>query len=241
MTQIFAHRGSSGTRPENTMIAFYEAEKNMADGIELDVQLSKDGKIVIIHDQKVDRTTDGKGFVKDFTLDELQKLDAGYRFQSGKYPAKIPTLEQFLSWFKRTEMICNIELKTTSVTNHELEEKVIGLIQKYDLDDRIIISSFNHYAIVYSYRLAPHIETAPLFMEGLYMPWVYAESIKAKAIHPHYKVAPKELIQISEKEGIKVRPFTVNKEKDLKMYMEIGASAVISDYPALARKVKDQL
>ncbi|WAA10468.1 glycerophosphodiester phosphodiesterase [Fervidibacillus albus] len=241
MTQIFAHRGSSGTRPENTMVAFYEAERNMADGIELDVQLTKDGKVVIIHDEKVDRTTDGKGYVKDFTLDELQKLNAGFFFQSGKFPDKIPTLEQFFHWFQRTEMICNIELKTKTVTNHELEEKVIAIIRAYGLDDRIILSSFNHYAIVYTYRLAPHIETAPLFMEGLYMPWIYAQSIQAKAIHPYYKVAPKTLVQMSEKEGVKVRPFTVNQEKNIKMFMEAGASAVITDYPELARKVKDQL
>jgi len=93
MSLIFAHRGASGTHPENTMLSFYEAERVKADGIELDVQLTKDGEVVIIHDETVDRTTDGKGKVKDFTLSEIKKLNAAHQFQKGRLKAEIPTLD----------------------------------------------------------------------------------------------------------------------------------------------------
>ncbi|WP_062356017.1 glycerophosphodiester phosphodiesterase [Bacillus kwashiorkori] len=239
MTLIFAHRGASGTYPENTMLAFHEAERVKADGIELDVQLTKDGEIVIIHDDKVDRTTDGKGYVKDFTLKQIKKFNAAANFDKGKYKEPIPTLEEFLLWFKETEMICNIELKTTTITNQDLEDKVIALINKYQLEERIIISSFNHYSIVYCYRIAPNIETAPLYMEGLYMPWVYAQSIKAKAIHPYHKVTPDELVTLAQQNGIHVRPFTVNKKHDMKRFLKVKANAIITDYPEIALKLRD--
>ncbi|MCU9613821.1 glycerophosphodiester phosphodiesterase [Caldibacillus lycopersici] len=241
MTLIFAHRGSSSSHPENTMISFMEANKAGADGIELDVQLTKDGEIVIIHDDKVDRTTNGKGFVKDLTLAEIKQLNAGHHFKKGTFEDTIPTLQEFLTWFKQTNLLCNIEYKSTTITNHELEDKVVQLVRQYQLEDRIIFSSFNHYSIVYSYRLAPEIETAPLYMEGIYMPWVYADSIRAKGIHPHYKVTPNELIILAQQNGIAVRPFTINQEKDIKRFMEVNTAAIITDYPAMAREIKNNL
>jgi len=238
MTLIFAHRGVSSTHPENTMIAFKEAERVKADGIELDVQLTKDGEVVIIHDQKVDRTTNGRGYVSDLTISEITKLNAGANFLNGKYDDTIPTLKEFLQWFKQTNLLCNIEFKTTRFTNHELEDKVVELVRRNKLEDRIIFSSFNHYSIVYTSQLAPEIETAPLYMEGLYRPWDYAKSIHAKGLHPHYKATPNELVILAIQNGIEVRPFTVNKEKDLKRFLSIQTSAIITDDPELAIKLR---
>lgn len=238
MTKIFAHRGFRGKFPENTMLAFREAEKAGADGIELDVRLTKDGEVVIIHDATVDRTTEGKGAVSSLTLSELKTLNAGARFQKSRFREKIPTLDEFLQWMKPTRLICNIELKTETVNEHILEERVLALIRRYGLDDRIILSSFNHYSLVYCFRSAPHIETAVLYSEGLYMPWVYAESIRAKAIHPYYKVAPVELVHLSEQYGIRVRPFTVNEPEIMKKYFEAGTTAIITDHPDVAVRIR---
>ena len=237
LTLIFGHRGSKGTHPENTMPSFMEAARVKADGIELDVQLTKDEEVVIIHDDKVDRTTDGKGYVRDYTLSEIKKLNAGYKFKEGKFYAEIPTLDEFLHWFKTTNMICNIELKTYDVSKFTLEKKVLDLVRNYQLEDRIIFSSFNHYSIVYLHQWAPEIETAPLFMEGIYMPWVYAKSIRSKGIHPHYKVCPEKLVIESQKNGIAVRPFTVNAIKDLERYFRVQTAAVFTDYPEKAKEV----
>lgn len=241
MTLIFGHRGSKGTHPENTMPAFEEARRARADGIELDVQLTKDGEVVIFHDEKVNRTTDGSGYVWDLTLKELKRLNAGAKFQNGQYKAPVPTLEEFFCWFKQSDMLANIELKNRYHENYELEEKTVYLIKKFKMEERVILSSFNHYSIVYCYRLAPEIETAPLFSEKMYMPWIYAEAIRAKGIHPHHKVMSVALIEQSQKYGIRVRPYTVNKKEDLFMFMKAKTSAVITDFPGKAVKIRNQL
>lgn len=240
MTLIFAHRGYSAANPENTMKSFFEAEKAQADGIELDVQLSKDGEVVVIHDEKVNRTTNGTGFVKDLTYKELRKLDAGYQKKTFLKKEPIPSLQEVLEWMTTNNMACNIELKNGIVPYKGMEEKVISLIRKYELSDRIVISSFNHYSITYSYRMAPEIETAPLYGEGLFMPWVYAQSIKAKGIHPHYIAAPNEIITESMKNGIAVRPYTVNKEEEMRRLFNIGCTALITDDPVKALRIKKQ-
>ena len=190
MTLIFAHRGSAGTHPENTMDAFYEAERVGADGIELDVQLSKDGEIVVIHDETVDRTTNGKGFIKDLTMKEINKLDASFKFKKLLQKVKIPTLRTVFEWMKKNELVCNIELKNSIIPYPQLEEKVIALINEFGYQDRVIISSFNHYSIVQCYRLNAEVEIAPLYSSGLFMPWIYAQSLHAQSIHPNIKAAP---------------------------------------------------
>lgn len=240
MTQIFAHRGYSALYPENTMKAFIEAEKAGADGIELDVQLTKDGEIVVIHDEKVDRTTNGKGFVKDFTYNDLQKLSIHYKKNSECNNESIPSLREVLEWMTTNQIICNIELKNGVFPYEGMEEKVIELIHSFNMVERVILSSFNHYSLVYCYRIDNQIETAPLFSEGLYMPWVYAQSIGAKGIHPKYTIARSELVKASEKCGVAVRPYTVNKEAVMQRLFEVGCSAFITDDPRKAIQVRER-
>jgi glycerophosphoryl diester phosphodiesterase len=236
MTQIFAHRGYSASFAENTLGAFREAEKAGADGLELDVQLTKDGELVVIHDEKVDRTTNGNGFVKDFLYKDLRKLNANLK--SKKEP--IPALTEVLEWLTSNRLLCNIELKNALFPYKGMEEKVIQLVRKFDLIDRIIISSFNHYSIVYSYSLAPEIETAPLFLEGIYMPWIYSQAIRAKGIHPKYSVMSDDVIINTINNGIAVRPYTVNKEIDMHRLFKINCTAFITDDPVKALKIRKQ-
>lgn len=241
MTLILAHRGYAAEYPENTMIAFKEADKAGADGLELDVQMTKDGELVVIHDEKVDRTTDGTGLVKDHNLVDLRKLDARFKFKELSQKEQIPTLAEVLEWLSGTRMICNIELKNSIIPYEGMEEKVINMVRKYKLSDRVIISSFNHYSIVQSYLLAPEIEIAPLLSEGLYMPWIYAQSIKAKGFHPHWRAAPDEIVKASLESGIEVRPYTVNKETELVRLFEVNCSAVITDDPAKAIEIRKRM
>ncbi|MCI1590969.1 glycerophosphodiester phosphodiesterase [Heyndrickxia oleronia] len=244
MTLIFAHRGSAGTHPENTMESFIAAEKCGADGIELDVHLSKEGEIVVIHDETVDRTTNGKGFVQDFFLNDLKSLNASYKFktfQSFIRVPRIPTLREVFDWMKGNQLQCNIELKNGKIMYPFLEEKVIDLIREYEYEERIIISSFNHYSLVHCYQLAPEIETAPLYSEGLYMPWIYARAIHAKGMHPNMKAAPDMIIRGAIEDGIAVRPYTVNKKEDMERLIAIECSAIITDYPEKAKKIKKQM
>lgn len=241
MTLIFAHRGYSAMYPENTMLAFKQAEKAGADGIELDVQLSKDGEVVVIHDESVNRTTNGRGYVKDLSYSDLKKLDAGFRIKTNLKKEPIPSLREVLEWLTGNKMICNIELKNGIFPYQGMEEKVIALIREYKLENRIVLSSFNHYSIVHCYRMAPEIETAPLMGQVVYMPWVYAESIRAKGIHPKYKTLKDEVIRQSEQYGISVRPYTVNKEKNMAHLIKLGCSAIITDDPVRAQRVRQRI
>ena len=238
MTVIFAHRGYSALYPENTMVAFKKAEKAGADGIELDVQLTKDGEVVVIHDEKVDRTTSGSGFVKDFSLKEHKKLNAGSKIKTILKKEPIPSLREVLQWMKTNQLVCNIELKNGIFLYEGMEEKVIELIREYQLTERIIISSFNHNSLVSCYRVAPEIETAPLIAKSIYMPWEYAKSIKAKGIHPKYATLTDETIAKSLEKGIAVRPYTVNKAKNMQRLFQLGCTAFITDDPVQAVQIR---
>lgn len=121
-----------------------------------------------------------------------------------------------------------------------MEEKVIQLVRKYELCDRIIISSFNHYSIVLSYRTAPEIATAPLYNERIYMPWVYAQSIRAKGIHPKLASLTDEIIKGAIENGVAVRPYTVNKDADMHRLYKINCTSIITDDPVKALKIKKQ-
>lgn len=234
MTKIFAHRGFAAKFPENTMIAFMESEKAKADGIELDIQMTKDQEIVIIHDEKVDRTTDGSGYVKDYTYKEIRTLNAAKKAK-GLSSEPIPSLVEFFDWMKGNSLICNIELKNNKVPYEGMLEKTIDLIRRYGYEDRIIFSSFNHYSLVESYRIAPEIERAPLLSDGIYQPWIYANAICANGFHPNYRRIDKEMIQASEAYNIKVRAYTVNRPAAIKELIETGISGIITDEPEMAK------
>jgi glycerophosphoryl diester phosphodiesterase len=131
-------------------------------GIELDVQLTKDGEVVIIHDERVDRTTDGTGWVRDYTLAELKKLNAAAVW-NGKYGFEpIPTLEEYCQWVKDTSLVTNIEIKSGVYYYENLEEKTLELVKKYGLEKRIVFSSFLHSSITLLRKLAPDIPCGAL-------------------------------------------------------------------------------
>lgn len=236
-TKIFGHRGSAGTHPENTMISFKEAERVGADGIELDIQMTKDGVIVVIHDETVNRTTNGenKGWVKDYTLNQLKKMDVSYKFKDKYGTCSIPTLDEVFDWAKSNQLLINVEFKTGLVSYRGIEEKTLKMIHDYRMEDRIVLSSFNHYSLVKCRRLSRTIDLAILYMEGLYEPWKYAKRLRTNGIHPYHQTINKEIIEESKRNGIAVRPFTVNDEKKMKQFIDFGCSAIITDYPKKAK------
>ncbi len=241
MTKIYAHRGSSGTHPENTMVAFKEAERVGAEGIELDVHYTKDDELVVIHDNTVDRTTDGRGFVRAMTLEQILSLDAGKSFSRKFKGEKIPRFEDVLDWIQTTDLLLNVELKYVAIDYVNFEEKVLQEIEKRDLSERVVISSFNHEALKKIHDLNPEIETAILYMERLYEPWNYAKTVGATAIHPFIDGVDPQLIATSEKSGCPVRVFTVNDGKMIGGLMQAGSSGVITDFPEQAIGIRNSL
>ncbi|AZK45056.1 glycerophosphodiester phosphodiesterase [Paenibacillus lentus] len=233
MVQVinFAHRGAAGHCPENTMIAFKRALEFGATGIETDVQMTKDGQLVLIHDETLRRTTGSPEWVKDVTLTELMSKDAGAWFHDDFRGEKIPTLEQLLELVKPLDMIINLELKNGIIRYPGLEGKVIELVRRFALSERVIISSFNHYSLVECKKLAPEIRTGILYMEGLYEPWAYAKRIGADALHAfQYAVVP-ELVAAASEYGMPYHPFTVNEKAEMQALIQAGVAGIITDYP----------
>ncbi|WWB85539.1 glycerophosphodiester phosphodiesterase [Priestia aryabhattai] len=229
---LYAHRGFSGRYPENTMIAFEEARKMQVAGIELDVQLTKDGEIVVIHDERIDRTTNGMGYVQEFSYKQLRLFDAGSWYDSRFSKQSIPTLVEVFEWMtdKKTKLTVNIELKNDRIYYLKLEEKVLRLIDEFDLEDQVILSSFNYDSLAKVRSLHSYIPTGFLF-EG-----VSEEAIgKAKSIGAHLhcdmSFALSPYGKKAKQEGLDLRVYTINEMEDLLKLQQASVEVVMTDYP----------
>lgn len=229
--KIYAHRGSSGTHPENTLAAFREAANLKIYGVELDVHLTKDGELVVIHDESIERTSNGTGYVKDMTLSELRAFDYGSWFSSDFSSEKIPKLEEVLQIFKNTTHHVNIELKSDIFPYEGLGNKVLYVIEKFQMADRVVVSSFDHEAIREFKKSAPHIEVALLSMEVLVDAYDYARFIPADAIHIFLPTAFRKMTKESLLKGAIIRVFTVNEVEHANSLQKVGVHAIFTDYP----------
>ncbi|MGD7045538.1 glycerophosphodiester phosphodiesterase [Jeotgalibacillus proteolyticus] len=241
MSQIFAHRGASGLYPENTMKAFKEAEKSGCDGIELDVQRTKDGHLVVIHDETVNRTTNGKGIVASLTLKQIRALDASYNKKKWFSNNKVPTLDEVLDWLGGNPLLCNIELKNDKVDYKGMEEEVLQKVAEYNLDDRIIYSSFNLQSIIRLRELDASVSIAPIYSKKGVNPSLLASSLSANAIHANHRVMTPALMDACQRMNIPVRLYTLNDPAKLKMWIGAGLGGVITDFPDRAVKVRESL
>lgn len=236
-TKIFAHRGSKGTHPENTMSAFKEALRIGADGVEFDVQLTKDNQVVVIHDETVDRTTTGTGYVKDYTLAELQQLDAGIKFDSAFIGERIPTLEEVLALYQPTSFLINIELKNDLFRYEGMEEKVIAFVRQYQLEDRVILSSFNHDCIAYLQTLNTSIELALLYDTYDEQVIIDMNNKEQTSFHPNGSLLTKEIIEEAHKHQLTIRTYTINKVEDMLTAYHLGVDAIFTDFPEQALQI----
>jgi glycerophosphoryl diester phosphodiesterase len=229
--KLFAHRGSSSAAPENTMSAFRQALNDGADGIEIDVQLTRDGIPIVIHDEKLGRTVQGQGWIKDYSWGSLQKLDAGSWFGPSFQGERIPRLEEFLDWIRPTQLLINIELKNSIVFYPTLEQQVIEKVRQYDLSERVILSSFNHYSLRVCKQLAFDIDTGLLYSDGLVEPWIYANQVGVQALHPPWYWANPMAVREAGQRGLAVRAYTVNEPDELSIMVNAGVDAVFTDKP----------
>jgi glycerophosphoryl diester phosphodiesterase len=230
-TLVYAHRGASGVAPENTMSAFRKAVELDCDGIECDVQLSKDGKLVICHDEMLDRTTNGKGFLKDYTYDELSKLDAGSWFSSDFTGERLPLLDELLELVAKSGIMINIEMKTGIIQYPNLEALVIESVKNHRLRDKTIISSFNHYSLYEVKKIDKEIKTGALYMEGLYEPWNYLSTINCEFAHPFYLAVKPEIVLGYKKANYGINVFTVDDTNTAVQLAVLGVNGIITNYP----------
>ena len=227
--KILAHRGYSANYPENTMIAFQEAAKLDIWGVEFDVHLTKDNQLVVIHDESIDRTSTGKGFVKDLTLEELQKYDYGSWFGPEFAGQKIPTLAQVLAVFKSTPIQINIEIKSDIFEYPGIEALIANEIHAFHLEDRVIVSSFNHESIARFQQIMPDVKTALLFASLIVNLEEYVKNFDTDAIHIPYYYGMRSIVQQAIKNGMIVRTYTVNDAVIARQMESIGIDALFSD------------
>ena len=240
-TKILAHRGASAYRPENTMGAFELAVEQKADGVELDVHLTKDGHIVVAHDERLERVSDGAGLINDFTLDELKTLNFNKPFPNGPV-CKIPALEEVYSLAGPAGLTVNVEIKTTELMYPGLTEKLIETERSCSMRGRVIYSSFNHYSLCEIKRIDPEAKTGLLYQLGLVDPWVYARYVSAYAIHPYYKIIAllPETVAKCHENGVMVNAWTVNSPEALGLMFKCGVDAVITDVPDAAYACREK-
>ena len=230
MSKNFAHRGFSGSYPENTMLAFQKAIEAQCSGIELDVHLARDGRIVIIHDETADRTTDGRGFIKDMDYAELRRLDAG----SGEH---IPLLEEYFDLAEQYNIITNVELKNSVIWYEGMEEKIIALIRRRGLEDRVIFSSFNHFSILKCKKIAPEIRCGFLTGSWIIDAGAYTKRHSMECYHPDFHSLSNEAVKEIHAAGIIINTYTVNRQEDMERFVSLGVEGIITNEPALLHDV----
>lgn len=236
-----AHRGYSSKYPENTMLAFRRALEAGAEGMEFDVHLSRDGELVIIHDEWLERTTGVKGFVKDFTGGELRQLDASRGFEElgGKNP--IPTLEEYFRLIDGVDILTNIELKTGVFWYPGIEEKVLKVIDRFGRRGDVVISSFNHFSVVKMKELAPDIVCGFLEESRVIGPAEYCVKHGVECWHPLCYDMTEDVLAQLRAAGIRINAWTVNTREEMEDMIRKGIDGVITNYPELFREVRAQM
>lgn len=228
MPKIIAHRGASAHAPENTMAAFQLALEMAADGIELDAMFAKDGEVVVIHDDRLDRTTNGTGVVRDFTLVELQKLDAG----GGE---KIPSLNEVLTRFAGRFLI-NIELKNCSSIFDSLPLKVADLVKAHDCAQSVLISSFNPFNLPRFHRRLPEVPVGLLTHRNKAKHWLW-RLFHFDALHPHFSDVDDLLVSALHARGRQVNVWTVDDPAEIRRLADLGVDSIITNDPQGTRAV----
>lgn len=251
-TKIWAHRGASGFAPENTLPAFAISKALNVDGIELDVQMTKDGELVVIHDETIDRTSDGSGGVKDYTLLELRRYNFAVN-KPGFGFVTIPTLREVYELFQGTDFVINVELKTSVIKYDDsdvtvstedrtmpdtrcIEEKVHELTAEMGMEKQVIYSSFSHASILRMQQYVTKEQTAFLFSDGWIDVAEYGAVHGAQALHPVlYYQELEETIKECHEKGMRVNVWTVNEEEHALKLREMGADAIITNHPGKMR------
>lgn len=246
---ILAHRGASGVAPENTLAAFRLARELGADGVELDVTLTRDRVPVVIHDDTVDRTTDGHGRVSELTILEMKQLDAGARSSPAFSGETIPTLAEVFDaladWLKpggpgrRPRGIINVELKSRMIGTDGVERQVVNLISQKNLEDRVILSSFSPFALARVRSLDPRLVRGLLYDLRLpvYLRRAWLRFLAAPhALHPEHTMVDEAYMQWARSNKYTINTWTVDEPSAAVRLAAIGVNALITNRPDLIRQ-----
>jgi len=231
--KIYAHRGARRAAPENTMPAFEKALEMGVDGVELDVQCSADGQLMVIHDFHLDDLTDGTGLVREQRAAELMKLDAGSHFSADYAGVAIPTLDEVMDLLQ-DRCIVNIEIKSNNPEGGAEVEPLVDLLTRRNLHEQVIVSSFNPTSLIKMRYMMAEIQIGLLYYEPLpphlreaWMSWI----INPQALHPHYALVDDALLAWAAQEGYAVNTWTVNEVADARRLAQLGVDVIMTDLP----------
>ncbi|PWG00996.1 glycerophosphodiester phosphodiesterase [Levilactobacillus bambusae] len=239
-TMVIAHRGSKGTRPENTLPAFQTAIDDGADGIETDVHLSMDGHLIVIHDEKVDRTTDGSGYVKDLTLAQIKALDAGSWYSKRYRGTRVPTLAEVVQLLIDNHFtgIFNLELKTNKIHYDGIEQLVGDFFKRTPVPFRLVFSSFNKKSVLTMHALMPNAQYAKLFSTNGRQAERMVRQHEADGLHPDIRWVREHRFFLPH---MQMRPWTVNSNRDMTYCFKRHFAGIITDYPGRAVALRQQI
>ncbi|MGH1283854.1 glycerophosphodiester phosphodiesterase [Bacillus toyonensis] len=244
-----AHRGASAYAPEHTIAAYKLGQQLKGDYIEIDFQMTKDGHLVAMHDETVNRTTNGKGLVKEHTLEEMKQLNAGSFFNE-KYPnlakkefenAKVPTLQEIIETFGHK---ANYYIETKSPDEYPgMEEKLLEIIKYYQISDKVIIQSFSEESLQKIHSLHATIPLIQLlsYQKAVQVNELELEKYKTYCIGlgMNYKYIDSAYVKKIKKHGLEVHPFTVDDEKDMKKLLSWGVDGMFTNYPDRLHSILD--
>lgn len=231
-TLIFGHRGAMARAPMNSMAAFKLAGEQGADGIELDVHLSRDGQLVVIHDDTVDATTDGQGKVADMTLDQLKRLDAGAWYADEFAGQGIPTLDEVIDAIGESLFI-NVEIKSPRESVDRLENRLASCLRRHNMRERIIVSCFDPVILRRVKQMMPMVLMGFLYQPDMpaahYLP---LKELWHEARHPRHDMVDEGYMRWARAQGYFVNVWTVNDPRRALQLKRLGVNSIMTDDPA---------
>jgi glycerophosphoryl diester phosphodiesterase len=226
---VIAHRGASGHAPENTMAAFQRAVELGAGFIETDLHLTRDARFVAIHDAALERTTNGRGNVHDFTLHELHRLDAGHWYDRKFMGERIPTLEEILEFSRKNDVVFYLEVKYDAAWG--MHHALVGALQKAQDAGRIIVISFDPSTLESVRKLDGSLMTGLLVEQAVFDPVQMAVEVGARQLCPRFSMVTRELVENAHRADLHVATWTVNEAADMRAMVAAGADGIMTDFP----------
>jgi glycerophosphoryl diester phosphodiesterase len=233
---IFAHRGASAHAPENTLAAFQLALNQGAPAIELDAMLCADGQVIIIHDDTVNRTTNGFGKVRQMPLAAIKELDAGSSFSSTFKGEKVPTLAEVFETVGQ-QIFINIEIKNYASPMDNLPSQIASLVNQFNLGEFVLFSSFNPLALLKIHRLLPQVPCGLLIFHGAAGGWARSwlgRRFPCQALHPDLRDVTPSFVTSTHRAGRRMHVYTVNQPDKMKSLFTLGVDGIFTDNPQLA-------
>ena len=248
---VIAHRGGRNLGPENTLYTFKRAVELGTDVLEMDLQTTSDGALVILHDRKVDRTTNGKGAVDSFTLSDLKKLDAGFRWSpdnSGSYPLRnkgvtIPTLTEVFKAFPDTRI--NIEIKSSQVNTIQ---NFCRTIRDHGMSEKVMVACFDSGKLGEFRSLCPEVATSTGASEAAMFYWLQwahlesayspsAQALQIPEVYGQYRIATRRFLDAAHARNMRVHVWTVNDIESMQQLIDLGVDGIMTDYPERLEKI----